>query len=65
MNTVIAQFLVWIRILFSPTLVTAVWLAIQDGEITSKELGTVVSKLDFKFKVPFVTMFKSKAAAAG
>lgn len=59
MNAIIAQFLVWVRLVFSPRIVMAAWNAIQDGEITSQELGDVISAANFKIKVPFVTNFKT------
>ena len=50
----LAQFIVWLRMVFSPTVVIAMYQATRDGVVTSKELGSIVSQMDFELKVPFV-----------
>lgn len=60
MKALIAQALVWARLVVSPTVVIAAWNATKDGEITAQELGAVVAALDFRIKVPFVAWFKTE-----
>jgi hypothetical protein len=50
----LAQFMVWARIVISPTVVLAVYQATKDGVVTSKELGNIISQMEFKIKIPFV-----------
>jgi hypothetical protein len=59
MNAFIAQFLVWVRIVVSPTVVIAAWNATRDGKITSAEVAAVVQSMDFEIKVPFVQWFQT------
>lgn len=59
MKAVVAQFLVWLRLLASPTVVYACWNATKDGEITAQELASIIGALDFRIKVPLVKWFKT------
>jgi len=50
----IQSILVWTRVIFSPTIVVAVYNATRDGVVTSDELSKIVSQMDFRIKIPFM-----------
>ena len=61
MKIFIAQFLVWLRMLMSPTMVIMIWNAVKDGEVDNIELSGIIKTTKFSIKVPFITMFKSQS----